>query len=335
MKEERILLTHGSGGRLARQLIKEVILPIFDNPALEQMHDASMLEETSSRMAMTTDSYVVKPLFFPGGDIGKLAVCGTVNDLAAVGARPVALSVGLIIEEGFPLKSLEKVLASMKASADQVSVHLITGDTKVVEKGWCDGIYVSTTGVGAVQAHIRLSPDRIEPRDAVIINGPIGNHEAAILCARNDLFLGTVPQSDCAQLYSLMESVLDAVPEAKCARDPTRGGVATVLTELVEGSGYGIVLDEEAIRVDDSVQSVCDILGMDPLFMANEGKMIVIVPEDKAERCLDAMRGIPEGRESRIIGRVHDRKARLTLRTPYGTTRIITLPSGNQLPRIC
>jgi len=347
MKGERVLLTHGGGGRLARDLVQNIIVKIFDNPALSRMEDASVISPSivpsgnkneQPRVVMTTDSFVVTPLFFPGGDIGKLAVCGTVNDLATAGAVPSALSVGLIIEEGFLLKDLERILVSMKKTADTVPVPLITGDTKVVEKGRGDGIYISTTGVGSVPPGIELAADCIIPGDAVLINGSIGNHEASILSARNDFSLGAPIESDCTPLASLMQRVLARVPEARCARDPTRGGVAGVLTELVESSGCGIVLEEEKLRVDELVQALCDILGLDPIMMANEGKMIVIVPENRADACLESMESMPEGRGSRIIGKVHSvraGRARLTMRTPYGTSRIITMPTGNQLPRIC
>ncbi len=335
MTGDRVLLTHGSGGRLSRDLVEKMIIPIFDNPALNRLEDASLLSETGNRMVMTTDSYVVTPLFFPGGDIGKLSVCGTVNDLATAGAKPVAMSVGLIIEEGFSIETLGRILTSMKKIAEIIPVPLIAGDTKVVERRRGDGIYISTTGIGIIPEGINLSPDRIKPGDVVLINGPIGSHEASILCARNDFSLEAEIRSDCAPLYSLMKSVLEAVPEVKCARDPTRGGVVSVLTELVESSEAGITLDEEMLPVDESVASVCEILGMDPLMMANEGKMIIIAPEEKAEKCLEAMADIPGSQESRIIGRVHGRNARLTIKTPYGTTRIVTMPMGNQLPRIC
>jgi len=335
MQDSRILLTHGSGGRLTRKLIQEIIVPAFDNPVLRKLEDAAEISETSTRMVITQDSYVVTPLFFPGGDIGKLSVFGTVNDLATAGARPVAMSVGLILEEGLLIQDLKKILYSMKKAADSIPVSLIAGDTKVVERGRGDGVYISTTGVGIVPESINLSVKKIKPGDVVLINGPIGNHEAAILCARNDFSLGVEVVSDCAPLYRLMEKVLEAVPEARCARDPTRGGVASVLSEIVESSGFGINLKEEALPVDESVAGLCEILGMDPLLMANEGKMIVIVPEDKAEKCLKAMQKLPEGKRASIIGQVQQGKAHLTLQTPYGTRRILTMPLGEQLPRIC
>ncbi len=335
MIEEKVLLAHGGGGRLARDLIQKLIIPIFDNPELNRMEDASHLSQTGSRMVMTTDSYVVNPLFFPGGDIGKLAVFGTVNDLATSGAMPVALSVALILEEGLSVKTLERILISMKKAADSVPVPLITGDTKVVEKGRGDGIYISTTGIGSVPDGVFLDTEHIESEDAVLINGPVGNHEASIISARNDFSLGTEVKSDCAPLHKFMEEVLKIVPDVKCARDPTRGGVASILSEWVESSGFGISIDEEAIPIDEPVLAICEILGMDPLMMANEGKMVIVVPKKKAHACLEVMRSLPEGRKSEIIGRVHDRKARLTIKTPYGTSRIVTMPKGEQLPRIC
>jgi hydrogenase expression/formation protein HypE len=339
MRDDRILLSHGSGGRRTRDLVQKLIAKIFDNPALNRLEDSSEISSLSStdRSVMTTDSYVVSPLFFPGGDIGKLSICGTVNDLATAGAEPVAPSVGLIIEEGFHLEKLEKILRSMKKTADSVPVPLITGDTKVVERGRCDGLYVSTTGVGKVSAGVDLSPGRIAPGDVVLINGPIGNHEAAIICARKEFSLQVDVNSDCAPLNRLMQKVTREVKEVKCARDPTRGGVTAVLTELVEDSGCGITIEEEQLPVEDSVQSICDILGMDPLMMANEGKMIIVVDGGSADRCLDVMRGVPEGKKSRVIGSAHAGAGnpRLTLKTGYGTTRVVTMPMGNQLPRIC
>ena len=338
MPEEKVLLTHGSGGRRSRDLIEKVIVDIFDNPTLRRLEDSSIIQDTggsAGKRVMTTDSYVVSPLFFPGGDIGKLSICGTVNDLATAAARPLALSVGLIIEEGFPLSRLKRILKSMKATADRVPVPLITGDTKVVERGRADGVYISTTGVGMVPDGVELSPMNIQAGDVVIINGPVGNHEASILCARRDFSFDVSIVSDCAPLSGLMKLVVEAVPEARCARDPTRGGVASVLTELVEQTGLGVTIDEEQVPVDEQVQAVCEILGMDPLMMANEGKMIIVVPGDRAEDCLNAMKSVNEGKQSRILGKVHNDNTKLTLRTLYGTKRVVTMPMGNQLPRIC
>ncbi|MFW6138934.1 MAG: hydrogenase expression/formation protein HypE [Spirochaetota bacterium] len=338
MREERIILSHGGGGRLMHQLIKKEIVPVLNNPSLAGLDDAARIPlepGSEAAMVMTTDSFVVKPLFFPGGDIGKLAVCGTVNDLATAGAVPCALAAGFIIEEGFPISSLQKILRSMKNTADEVPVPVITGDTKVVERGRGEGIYISTTGVGSVPAGVGLSPKNIMPGDLVVINGPIGSHEASVLCARGEFSLGVDITSDCAPLSALMQKVLEVAPDARCARDPTRGGVASVLTELVELSGCGIVLEEEQIPVQDTVREVCEILGMDPLIMANEGKMLVVVSREKAEACVEAMNSIPHGKGSRIIGKVTAGPARLSLNTAYGTTRVVTMPMGDQLPRIC
>ena len=334
MSEDRVLITHGSGGALTRKLIEDTIAPVFNNEILAKFEDSSEIPGRSE-LVFTTDSHVVNPVFFPGGDIGRLSVSGTVNDIVTSGARPVALSVGLIIEEGFPLKELKKILTSMKKTADEVPVQIITGDTKVVERGKCDGIYINTSGVGILERGIKLSPYNIKPDDVVIISGPIGNHEASIIAARNDLLPGVKINSDCAPLYDMMKNLIDEVPDTRCARDPTRGGLATTLIELIESSGYGIEIFEEDIPVDNDVKDLCEILGMDPLFMANEGKMIIIVPKKNAENALEIIRKSKYGEKASIIGRVHDKKARLTLKTVYGSTRVITMPAGSQLPRIC
>ncbi|MFW6181087.1 MAG: hydrogenase expression/formation protein HypE [Spirochaetota bacterium] len=334
--DAKVLLSHGGGGRAARDLVSGLIVRIFDNPVLRRMEDASPVElPREGRVFMTTDSFVVTPLFFPGGDIGRLAVCGTVNDLAAAGAAPAALSVGLILEEGFPLERLERVLVSMKQTADGVPVPLVTGDTKVVEKGRGDGLYVNTTGVGVVPPGVELSPSRIQQGDAVLINGPVGNHEAAVTACREGFPSGPGLRSDCAPLSGLVRAALEAVPELRCARDPTRGGVAAVLSEIVESRGLSLELDEEAIPVDREVQGLCELLGMDPLMMANEGKMLFFVPAPLAGRLLEALREHPGGEHSRVIGEVRGPGTRLTLRTTLGTTRIVTMPAGDQLPRIC
>jgi len=335
MSEDTILLSHGGGGRAARSLIQEVIAPILDNPELERLEDASRISGAGEKMVMTQDSYVVSPLFFPGGDIGRLAVSGTVNDILTTGARPVALSAGLILEEGLSIDLLKRVLLSMKHAADSVPVPIITGDTKVVERGRGDGIYISTCGVGVLDSKTFLTPRRIEEGDLVLINGPIGSHEAAIIAARNEFSLDVEVLSDCAPLAGLMKSVLEAVPETRFARDPTRGGIGAILNEVVESTGYGITLEESTIPVEKPVNSLCELLGMDPLLMANEGKMVVVVPDGAAERCLEAMRSVPEGALSAVIGRVHEGKPRLTIMTQYGTRRVVTMPKGDQLPRIC
>jgi hydrogenase expression/formation protein HypE len=335
MREETVLLAHGGGGRAARSLIQELIAPIFNNPELERLEDAARITGVKDGMVMTQDSYVVTPLFFPGGDIGRLAVSGTVNDILTSGARPVAISVGLILEEGLSVDVLRRILVSMKETADSVSVPLITGDTKVVERGRGDGIYISTAGVGVLEGRNFLTPQLIEVGDIVLINGPIGNHEAAIIAARNEFSFGIDVTSDCMPLSELMERVLETVPETRCARDPTRGGVSAVLNEMVESTGYGITLEESAVSLDTPVKTLCEVLGMDPLLMANEGKMVIVVPKGKEERCLEAMQSVECGRDSAIIGKVHGGTPRLTLLTAYGTRRVVTMPRGEQLPRIC
>jgi len=336
MNDEIITINHGSGGRITRDFISGLVLRIFDNDVLGRLEDASPVDPVrDGRPFMTTDSHVVRPLFFPGGDIGRLSVCGTVNDLATAGAEPAALSAGLIIEEGFAVKDLERILVSMKTAADEAGVSIITGDTKVVERGKCDGLYINTAGIGYVHGETELSPSRIRPGDLVLVSGPVGNHEACIICARENFFSDARVESDCAPLFGLMKSVLDAVPETRCARDPTRGGVVSTLTEILEGTGFGIEIDEDRVPVDEPVGAVCEVLGMDPLFMANEGKMLVIVPESGAEEAVSAMKRTRYGREAAVIGRVHDTGSRLTLRTRYGTSRILTMPAGGQLPRIC
>jgi len=334
VKSDRILITHGGGGALTRRLIEETIAPIFNNAQLNKFEDSSIVPGIDN-IVMTTDSHVVNPLFFPGGDIGKLSISGTVNDIATSGAKPLSISVGLIIEEGFPFDDLKKVLESMKKTAYEADVSIITGDTKVVERGKGDGIYINTSAVGILSRGIHLSPDNISTGDVILINGPIANHEAAIIAARNELLPDVSIQSDCAPLGGLMQRLLEGIPEVKCARDPTRGGVASTLIEIVESSGYGIELNEADIPVENKVKSLCDILGMDPLLMANEGKMLIFVPEDKADKALEIMKEDKYGKDSRFIGFVVDGRKRLVLNTLYGAKRIITMPMGSQLPRIC
>ncbi len=333
-RDERILITHGGGGGLTRKLIEDTIAPVFNNDILNQFEDSSPIPGLNN-VVFTTDSHVVNPIFFPGGDIGRLSVTGTVNDIATSGAIPVALSVGLIIEEGFKIEDLKTILQSMKNTADEAGVSIITGDTKVVEKGKGDGIYINTSAVGILPGGVHLSPRNIEPGDYVIVTGPIGNHEAAIIAARNDLLPGNTILSDCAPLNSMIKELVDEVKDVKCARDPTRGGVASTLIEIIDSSGLGIELDEAHIPVDDDVKSLCDILGMDPIYMANEGKMLIFVAENSVDRALEILRKNRYGKKSSVIGRVKDGKKRLTLKTIYGATRIITMPAGSQLPRIC
>ncbi len=334
--KEKILLSHGSGGRLSQQLIKELFLKKFDNSLLEKLGDSAIFEERNIRWALSTDSYVIKPLFFPGGDIGKLAVSGTINDLAVAGATPLFLSCALIIEEGLQLSTLEKVISSMKEIADRANVQIITGDTKVVEHGSADGLFINTSGVGIVTAQENLSPQRIEVNDRIIINGTIGDHSIATLSAREEFDFQTEIKSDCAPLNDLIGKIIPACPGLKMMRDPTRGGIATVLNEVTSEQSFAIELWEEKIPIREEVASICEILGFDPLYLANEGKVIFIVKQEEADRLLAMARAHPLGKESHIIGKVvSEPKGKVYLRTEFGTRRVIDVLTGDQLPRIC
>jgi hydrogenase expression/formation protein HypE len=336
MKDERILLAHGSGGRLSHELVTGVMLPAFGNPILNVLHDGARLEVAGGALAFTTDSFVVKPLFFAGGDIGKLAVCGTVNDLAVCGATPLYLSAGFIIEEGFPVADLRRIAASMRAAAEEARVLIVTGDTKVVEKGAVDGIYINTAGIGTVLAGTEISPLRARPGQDIILSGPVGDHAVAVLAGRHGLTLPATVVSDCAPLSGLIEAMLAAVPTVAVLRDPTRGGLATVLSEIAVQAGVGIVIDEDAVLVRPEVRAVCDILGFDPLYLANEGKVLAVVESDCSERILAVMRDHPYGREACVIGRVKAAPAgQVGLRTGIGGIRLLDMLPGDQLPRIC
>jgi len=334
--KEKILLSHGSGGKLSHQLIKELFLKKFDNSLLEKLGDSAIFEQERIRWAFTTDSYVIKPLFFPGGDIGKLAVCGTINDLAVVGATPLFLSCALIIEEGLKLSLLEKIISSMKETADRADVQIITGDTKVVEHGGADGLFINTSGVGMIDAPKDLSPKRIEVNDRIIINGTIGDHSIATLSGREEFDFQTKIKSDCAPLNNLIGKIMPLCPSLKMMRDPTRGGIATSLNEIVSEQSFGIKLWEEKIPLRQEVLSICEMLGFDPLYLANEGKVIFIVKEEEAEKLLAIARSHPLGKESQIIGKVVlEPKGKVYLRTEIGTRRVIDMLTGEQLPRIC
>lgn len=336
MSGDKILLAHGSGGKLSHDLIARVMLPAFANPVLAELHDAARLEMAGARLAFTTDSYVVKPLFFAGGDIGKLAVCGTVNDLAVGGAVPRYLSAGFIIEEGFPIADLRRIVASMKAAADEAGVSIVTGDTKVVEKGAVDGIYINTAGIGTVIPGTDISTARVRPGQSVILSGPVGDHAVAVMAGRHGLVLPASVASDCAPLGGLVQAVLAAVPEVAVLRDPTRGGLATTLNEIAAQAGVGIIIDEAAIPVRPEVQAVCDILGFDPLYLANEGKVIIIVESSLNDKVVAVMRQQPYGREARVIGRVTAAPAgQVGLATGIGGVRLLDMLVGDQLPRIC
>ena len=337
-KDDRIRLAHGSGGALMHELIKELIVGKLANPALSELDDAAELTGAlgpgEHRLAITTDSYVVQPLFFPGGDIGKLSVCGTVNDLAMKGATPVCLTLGLIIEEGLALSDLGRVLDSIASTAERAGVFVAAGDTKVVERGAAGGLMINTAGLGRIREGVELAGDRASPGDSVLVSGTMGDHETAILVAREQLKLEEEIRSDCAPLNELAEALLSRCPGVRVLRDPTRGGLGTTLNEIAERSGVSITLDEESIPIDPRVASVCEILGFDPIYMANEGKLIAVVPSEEATRALAAMKEHPLGRNAGIIGTV-DRGAGVRLRTRVGGLRPVLMLEGVQLPRIC
>ncbi len=336
-----VTLAHGSGGKAMRDLIDDVFLGAFDNPALAPLEDQARfdlaaLQAQGDRLAFTTDSYVVDPLVFPGGDIGRLAVCGTVNDLAVGGARPLYLSCGVIIEEGFPVEDLRRTAASMRGAADEAGVAIVTGDTKVVPKGAADKLFVNTAGVGVIPAGIEIAARRAAPGDLVLVNGLLGDHGAAILDARGDLALDSPIESDCAPLNGLIGAILAICPEVHCLRDATRGGVATVLNEFAQAAGVGIEIEESAVPLREEVKGFCEILGLDPLYLANEGKLVLILPEDRAEAALAAMRAHPAGAHSAVIGRVLPApEGSVVMKTLFGGTRVVDMLVGDQLPRIC
>jgi len=333
---EVITLGHGGGGGLTRSLIEGMFLPAFADPALEARLDAGMVDLGDARLAFTTDTYVVSPPFFAGGDIGMLAVHGTVNDLAACAARPLFMSVGLILEEGFPMSSLRRVVESLAREAAAVGMRIVAGDTKVVERGKGDGIFVSASGIGLVQVDPRPGPDRIEEGDAILVSGDIGRHGVAVLATREGLAFETEIESDTAPLWDLVRALLDAGIELRCMRDPTRGGAATALVEIAEMAQCTIELDEPAVPVEPQVQGACELLGLDPLYVACEGRMLFVIPPGQASAALAGIRSHPLGRSGAVIGRVGERgTARVLMRSSIGSTRIIDLLSGEQLPRIC
>ncbi|MGA3020093.1 MAG: hydrogenase expression/formation protein HypE [Bryobacteraceae bacterium] len=334
--QDTVLLGHGSGGKLSAALLQQIFLPAFHNPLLNRLEDQAVLSVRSGRLAFTTDSFVVKPLFFPGGDIGSLAVHGTVNDLAMGGAQPLALSAAFILEEGFPLADLRRVVDSMARAAENVGVPIVTGDTKVVERGCGDGVFINTTGLGMVAAGVDLSAANARPGDCVILSGSLGDHGITILTQRQGLELEGAIESDSAPLHTLVAAILDAAGDVRVMRDPTRGGVASTLNEIAVQSHAGIAIRETALPIHDGVRGACEVLGLDPLYVANEGKLVAIVPAASAEAALAAMRRHPLGAEAAIIGDVVARHPGLvTMHTPFGTTRIVDMLPGDQLPRIC
>lgn len=332
----RVLLGHGGGGRMTADLIAGCFLPAFRNRFLDKLDDQAVVNVGAARLAFTTDAYVVTPLFFPGGDIGALAINGTVNDLAMAGARPLYLSAAFILEEGFPLADLRRIVESMRAAAEAAGVLLVTGDTKVVDRGKADGCFVTTTGLGVVEHAEEISSDRARPGDVVILSGPIAEHGMAIMVTRAELELETPIASDTAPLHGLVLDMLDTGAEIRSLRDPTRGGVATALCEIARQSGVGMVLEEGAIPVREPVRGVCELLGFDPLYVANEGKLLAIVAPGDAERLLVRMRARPEASAARVIGQmVEDPDRLVVLRTGIGGRRILDMLAGEQLPRIC
>lgn len=334
--EEKVLLGHGSGGRLTAELLRTVFLPAFNNPLLNKSDDQAVLEVGGSRLAFTTDTYVVKPIFFRGGDIGSLAVHGTINDLAAGGAKPLYLSAAFVLEEGFPLADLRRVVDSMSAAARATGVEIVTGDTKVVEKGSCDGIFINTAGIGVVTTDLHLSANQAQAGDVVLLSGPIGDHGIAILGEREGLSFESDILSDSAPLHSLIESLLATGAPIRCMRDPTRGGVASALNEIAQSSQVGIELNEGSVPVRPEVRGACELLGLDPLYIANEGKVLVICASEGAERLLSAMRAHPLGAEACLIGRVTERNRSLVkMKTAIGATRVIDMLASDPLPRIC
>ncbi|MEV0387037.1 hydrogenase expression/formation protein HypE [Nonomuraea sp. NPDC050643] len=337
VREERITLAHGSGGRATQVLIEAVFLEAFRDPLLASLEDGATLCLGDTRAAFSTDSFVVSPLFFPGGDIGDLAVNGTVNDLAMCGARPRYLSAGFILEEGFPVADLRRIAASMADAAAAAEVSIVTGDTKVVQRGRADGCYITTTGVGLVERPLTLSASGARPGDAVLVSGPIGAHGAAIMLARGDFDIQAPIVSDTAPLHGIVAALLDAVPEGvRTLRDATRGGVATVLNEVATASNVGVLLEETAIPVRPEVTGVCELLGLDPLYVACEGRFVAVVDAAHAPRALDALRAHPLGAESGIIGTITaEPPALVLLRTAIGGTRVVEVLVGDPLPRIC
>ncbi len=331
-----VTLAHGGGGTLSRQLVQSMFLPQFNNPALSDEHDGAILSMEGGTFAFSTDSYVVKPVFFPGGNIGDLAVYGTVNDIAMCGARPLYLSCAFIIEEGFAMEQLWTVVQTMQRAAEKAGVQLVTGDTKVVDRGKGDGIFITTAGVGVVPRGVVISPKRAAPGDVIVLSGRIADHGIAIMSVRQGITFETEIVSDTAPLNGMVEAMLEAEPDIHVLRDPTRGGIASALNEIALSAGRGIEIAESAIPVADAVTGACEILGLDPLYIANEGKLLAIVPERSASKVLEVMKKNPHGGEATVIGRVvEDHPGIVVMRTTIGSNRIVDMISGEQLPRIC
>jgi len=338
IKNDKVLLGHGSGGKLSHDLVSDLFVKYFNNNYLDKQTDAAILELSGNQLSFTTDSFVVDPIFFPGGNIGKLAVCGTVNDLAVSGATPLYLSAGFIIEEGFSFEDLETIVRSMAEEAKKAGVVIVTGDTKVVNRGKCDKIFINTAGIGKIETqHVHIGEgSRIKPGDKIIINGSIGDHGMAVLAARKELNIQSDIQSDCASLNGLIQNILTASDGIKFMRDATRGGLATVLAELADKKDFGITLEESSLLVRPKVRAFCELLGFDPLYIANEGKVVVIVDPDSAEKVIQAMIANEFGKDARIIGEITDGyPGKAWINTGIGGKRILDMLAGEQLPRIC
>jgi len=335
MNDETILLAHGSGSRLSHELIEKNLLPPLANPLLAKLDDSAVFD-LSGRLAFTTDSYVVSPIFFPGGDIGKLAVCGTINDLAMSGAMPLYLSLSLIIEEGLTLGELKKVVSSIKSAAEEAEVKIVTGDTKVVNRGSADKLFINTSGIGIVPEGMDISGGNAKVGDKVILSGNIGDHGIAVMSQREGLKFSVPVKSDCAPLNKLVSQMLEASPKIHCLRDPTRGGLATTLNEFARQSKIGIKIEEEKIQIHDGVRAACELLGFDPLYVANEGKLVAIVASSDADKVVDKMKRNVYGADASIIGEITDEhKGKVIMRTRLGASRIVDMLSGELLPRIC
>lgn len=336
MKFDKILLDHGSGGKVAHQLTTELLLPMFDNPMLAQLHDGAVFDAERGRLAFSTDTFVVDPIFFPGGDIGDLAVNGTVNDVAMCGAVPRYLSMGLILEEGFPIADLKRILASMRKALDQAGVRLITGDTKVVPRGAADKIFINTSGIGIIPEGVVVSSEGARPGDRIILSGTMADHGITVLTQREGLRFESNVRSDTAPLNQMVQQIFKVTPNVHVLRDPTRGGVGTTLNEIAEQSSVGISIHEAQLPVKDEVAGICELLGFDPLYLANEGKLLCFVPAEMAEEVLAAVRRDPYGKDAVIIGEVvADHPGRVVLKTRIGGERIVDMLAGEQLPRIC
>ncbi|MEN6585033.1 MAG: hydrogenase expression/formation protein HypE [Sulfuricella sp.] len=336
LKHGRVDMSHGSGGRAMAQLVEELFMAAFDNEFLRQQNDQASFAVPPGRMVMATDAHVVSPLFFPGGDIGCLSVHGTINDVAMAGAVPLYLSASFILEEGFPLADLARIVESMARASREAGVPVVTGDTKVVERNKGDGVFITTTGVGVVPEGVNISGDRARPGDAIIVNGPVGDHGVAIMSLRENLSFGTTIQSDTAALHGLVAAMVAAVPDIHALRDPTRGGLATTLNEIARQSGVGMMLRESALPIRAEVRAACEFLGLDPLYSANEGKLIAICRNEDAPALLAAMRAHPLGREAALIGEViPDDHHFVQMETTFGGKRIVDWLTGEQLPRIC